>query len=375
VSYPESVLERLAKADTPWLNAGDSVTRLGVTLAGTGIREIWKYTPIKSFVEAFADPQNGSSLVTAGLEQPGIQASDFAELSDTDLLLVRECLESLDGTCYPMADLTVLDTADGRLLKVAGEPAEPLVLETVQAGRHATVIDVAAGARLTLVEDSSAADFNSQLVFLRLGPGAHVQHTRTALMSSAMQWSLLMAELDGDSAYTLQQYQTGGRKRRTDCHIKLNGRGASAELTGAYLTEDGCHLDQQVIIEHRAPETTSRQKFHGIGTGKSRAVFNGRIHIHHGASASDALLTNRNLSLNPGAEIDTKPELEIYTDDVRCAHGATVGQLSEESLFYLRSRGITETAARALLCRGFLRECIAGPSTDTVTARLTGALQ
>ena len=108
-------------------------------------------------------------------------------------------------------------------------------------------------------------------------------------------------------------------------------------------------------------------------------MFNGRIHIHHGADGSDALLSNRNLSLNPGAEINTKPELEIYTDDVRCAHGATVGQLSEESLFYLRSRGVNESAARALLCSGFLRECISGALTEQmreqVSARLIGALQ
>jgi Fe-S cluster assembly protein SufD len=99
-------------------------------------------------------------------------------------------------------------------------------------------------------------------------------------------------------------------------------------------------------------------------------VFNGRIHIHPHSPRSDATLSNRNLALHPDAQINTKPELEIYTDDVKCAHGATVGQISADSLFYLQSRGLSERDARRMLCRAFIRECVTGPLADEAAARL-----
>ena len=133
------------------------------------------------------------------------------------------------------------------------------------------------------------------------------------------------------------------------------------------LVEANSHLDQQFIMEHRAPDTFSRQKFHGIGAGKGTTVFNGRIHIHPDSPGSDAGLVNKNLALHPEATINTKPELEIYTDDVKCSHGATVGQLAEDSIFYLRSRGLSRDEARILLCRAFLSSCIDGVLTQEVT--------
>jgi Fe-S cluster assembly protein SufD len=375
MSYPQAVLDSLPTTDKPWFDAKAGRGRLNATLTSPRIREVWKYTPIKSFVEAFAEPQSCKPLSVSGLDQPEVQATKFAALQGAELELVRGCLSGIDGARYPMADLTMLDSADGLLIKVAGHAELPLTLRTTGAGSHPVIIDMAPGASLNIVEESVAQEFNTLFVYVRLGPLARVHHVRCALQASAMQWALLIATLDADCTYELQQFQIGGRRRRTDCHFMLNGQGARTDVTGAFLTEDGCHLDQQVIIEHKAPNTVSRQKFHGIATGKSRAVFNGRIHIHAHANGSDALLSNRNLSLNPGAEINTKPELEIYTDDVKCAHGATVGQLSEDSLFYLRSRGISEVAARSILCNGFLRECITGPVADRVSERFTAALQ
>ncbi|MFP6835196.1 MAG: SufD family Fe-S cluster assembly protein [Pseudomonadales bacterium] len=375
MSYPEAILDALPRIDKSWFNAEAGRGRLHATLTSPRIREIWKYTPIKSFVEAFAEPQIDNPLSVSGLDQPEIQATEFAALQGAELELVRGCLAGIDGARYPMADLSMLGSDGGQLIKVTGRAELPLTLRTAGAGSQPLIIDVAPGASVNIVEESVAQQFNTLLVYVRLGARAHVHHVRCALEASAMQWSLLIATLDADCTYELQQFQSGGRRRRTDCHFMLNGQGSRADITGAFLTEDGCHLDQQVIIEHKAPNTVSRQKFHGIATGKSRAVFNGRIHIHADAGGSDALLSNRNLSLNPGAEINTKPELEIYTDDVKCAHGATVGQLSEDSLFYLRSRGLSDVAARSILCKGFLRECISGPVAEKVSERFTAALQ
>jgi len=369
------IVDRLSGLDRPWFDPTAALDRVRSALASGHTREAWKYTPIKAFVEAFAAADPRTPLEIADVGHSGVRATAFAALDDADLQLVRGCLQRIDGTRYPMADLTMLDASDGLLIRVDSSGQTSLSLRFAETGTQPVIIDVAPGASLNIVEESTCPSFNSQLIYVRVAAGARVNHARTALQAAAMQWSLLMAELEQDSSYELQQFQVGGRRRRTDCHFMLAGTGAKAELTGAYLTEDRGHLDQHLIIEHKARNTVSRQKFHGIGAGRSRSIFNGRIHIHPGAAASDALLTNRNLSLNPGAEIDTKPELEIYTDDVRCAHGATVGQLSEESLFYLRSRGINEGTARMLLCGGFLRECISGPLGEQAKQRLIGALQ
>ena len=374
MSYPQAVLETLPNTDKPWFNAATGLDRLHASLTSSDIREFWKYTPIKSFVEGFAQLQSKNPLAALGLDQPGVEAVEFAALQGADLEMVKRCLGCIDGARYPMADMMMLGAPNGLLLKVTGQPSAPLSLRTLGAGSHPVIIDVAPGATMNLSEDSTAQQSNAQLVYVRIAAEARVYHDRCALQTSVMQWSLLMVELEADSRYELRQFLVGGQRRRTDCHVFLAGDGARADLTGAYVTEDGAHLDQQVIVEHKARNTVSRQKFHGIGTGKSRAVFNGRIHIHANAGASDALLTNRNLSLNAGAEIDTKPELEIYTDDVRCGHGATVGQLSKDSLFYLNSRGMSESAARALLCKGFLRECISGPMAEQVGERFARAL-
>jgi len=182
----------------------------------------------------------------------------------------------------------------------------------------------------------------------------------------------------GEAAdYALETYLGGGLTRRAETQVVLQGANSHAALIGGYRVLAGTHLDQQFNVEHRSRNTTSTQKFHGLGAGKGSATFNGRIHIHPGAPGSDAQLSNKNLALHPDAIINTKPELEIYTDDVKCAHGATIGQLSTDSLFFLRARGISEEAARAMLCRAFIRECIQGPLAQAAALGLlddSGAL-
>jgi Fe-S cluster assembly protein SufD len=320
----------LAGTAPSWFDAQAGLARLDRGLTAPAIREYWKYTPIQPFVTALVEAAHadGPAPEIHNADQPGI-------------------------TVCPM----------GELLK-SGSNAN-----------QATFIHVAAGAEVELQESAPTGPSNGQLIVVRVEAGGRVRHARCALDRLAAHWSLLVAILADNAAYELNQHHFGGRRRRSDCHFVLAGPGATANVTAAFLADEGSHIDQQFVVEHRSRDTVSRQKVHGIGTGRSRCVFNGRIHIHEGATASDATLTNRNLSLHPQAEIDTKPELEIYTDDVRCAHGATVGQLSEESLFYLRSRGVPEAQARLLLCNGFLRECIKGPFADAVMARIREALQ
>ncbi len=147
--------------------------------------------------------------------------------------------------------------------------------------------------------------------------------------------------------------QLGSGLARLDLCARLAGPQAATELTGLFLADGMRHLDSHVRVDHLAVGTRSLQDFRGIAAGRGRAVFNGKSVVHQDAQQSQARQSSRNLLLTPGAEIDTKPELEIYADDVQCSHGATTGQLDPNALFYLRSRGLSETEARSALTRAF----------------------
>ena len=143
---------------------------------------------------------------------------------------------------------------------------------------------------------------------------------------------------------------------------------------GLYLVGTGQHTDTHSVIDHKQPHCTSHQLYKGILDGKSRAVFNGKVFVRHGAQKTDAMQTNKNLLLSNEARVDTKPQLEIFADDVKCAHGAAIGQLDEDELFYLSSRGIHSDLARNLLTYGFAEEVIAKIKVESVKAQLDEAV-
>lgn len=239
------------------------------------------------------------------------------------------------------------------------------------------IVEMGAGSSVQLMEQHPPVTAN-RVLDLRLGEGARLQQVRWQGRSTASAWQLTSATLAADAHYALQAYSLGGRPHRNDFHVRLLGDGASFELDGVQMARADERLDQQVVVEHIGLRGRSRQRINGVALDTSRLSFNGRIHIHPGAQQTDARLTNRNLQVDPGAQVNTKPELEIYADDVQCAHGATVGQLDGDQLFYLSSRGIPDATARELLMHGFLSECVpAGPYADSVgdllAAALTGA--
>ncbi|MGA3293901.1 MAG: Fe-S cluster assembly protein SufD [Candidatus Acidiferrales bacterium] len=151
---------------------------------------------------------------------------------------------------------------------------------------------------------------------------------------------------------------TGGALVRNNVHPVLAGEGAECLINGLFIGGDRQHLDNYMLVEHASPHCGSRQFYNGILDDHAHGVFHGRIIVHKDAQKTDAKQTNRNLLLSDTAQIDTKPQLEIYADDVKCTHGATIGQIEENALFYLRSRGIDETSARRLLLMAFASECL-----------------
>ncbi len=150
----------------------------------------------------------------------------------------------------------------------------------------------------------------------------------------------------------------GGALVRNNVHPVLSGEGGECLINGLFVGGDRQHLDNYMLVEHASPHCGSRQFYNGILSGHAHGVFHGRIIVHKDAQKTDAKQTNRNLLLSDTAQIDTKPQLEIYADDVKCTHGATIGQIEEDALFYLRSRGIDEASARRLLLMAFANECV-----------------
>jgi Fe-S cluster assembly protein SufD len=192
-----------------------------------------------------------------------------------------------------------------------------------------------------------------------LGEGARLTHIKLDENSAAAtHTSLTLVGQSRDSRYHALSLLVGGRVARHDTRVNLNGSGAECQLDGLFIADARRHIDQHLHVDHAAPHTTSRQTWRGIAAGRGRGIFDARVVVQPGARKADAQQSSRNLLLSPHAEIDVKPQLEIHADDVKCGHGATVGQLDEAQVFYLRSRGIAAEAARALLLRGFAEEAL-----------------
>ncbi len=173
---------------------------------------------------------------------------------------------------------------------------------------------------------------------------------------------------------TVHDASLGGSLARLDLHARLAAPEAAAELNGLLLADAARHLDAHIRVDHLAPGTRSLVDYRGVAASRGRAVWNGKAVVHPGAQKSHARQVSRNLLLTPGAEIDTKPELEIYADDVQCSHGATTGQLDPAALFYLRSRGLAEVEARGVLTRAFARAVLSRMDLPTFAAAVHSIL-
>jgi len=204
--------------------------------------------------------------------------------------------------------------------------------------------------------------------------GAHLQHVRLQ-QESKSQSHVARVEVKQlqDSSYQFHGIELGGALSRTDLVVNLAEPGASCDLNGLFVLDGRQHADHHTRVDHTAPNCTSRENYRTVLDGRSHGVFNGKIMVHRGASQTDSDMQNGNLLLSKHAEIDTKPELEIYNDDVKCAHGATVGQLDDKQLFYLRSRGVSQETAQELLTFAFADEVLTTLHSETARAYIEKA--
>jgi Fe-S cluster assembly protein SufD len=220
--------------------------------------------------------------------------------------------------------------------------------------------------QLTIVEDyvslqngGSSPTFSNTVTELVAGENAVVSHYMVVRQAEgSFNVSTLRLQQARSSNMSTHSVLLSGGLVRNNVHPVLAGEGAECLINGLFMANGRQHMDNYMLVEHASPHCNSRQFYNGIMNGHGHGVFHGRIIVHKDAQKTDAKQTNRNLLLSDEAQIDTKPQLEIYADDVKCTHGATIGQVEENALFYLRSRGLDEISAKHLLLLAFANECL-----------------
>ncbi len=327
----------------------------------------------------FVDGRYEAGLSDIGALPAGIDVQPLAAglaLESSELADALNRAPDLDAHSFAALNTALLE--DGVWLRVArGANVEtPLHLvfvsrggDTALATHPRIVLDVGDSASLTLVEhyagDDDASGLTNALTQVKLAPAARLKHyVLQEQGTAAMHIAGTHVDQARDSHYENHLVNLGGSLVRNDLHVRLAEPGAQTLLNGFYLTSGRQHVDNHTRVDHLAPHTTSEETYRGVLSGRSRAVFNGKAVVHEGAEKIEAMQSNRNLLLSKGAEVDTKPELEIYADDVKCSHGATVGQLDENAFFYLLSRGLDPHTARSLLTFAFADEVIARLGND-----------
>ena len=334
------------------------------------------------FVDGWYRPALSTVPTTSGL-----RISSLAELQAKDTTILATALSI---TAKDNSRLVALNTAlaqDGVLIESADNMVldKPIALtfawsnQTVSLMAHPRiVVRLGKHSKLCVVEQyldsGSTGHFNNVVSTAQLAEGAQLEHCRIQTENNqTFHIGSLHAEVAAHAKLTSHQVNFGAVLARMDIHVCLQGAGASAALNGLQFATGNQHHDTHTLVEHAVPHTSSSEDYRGIADERGRVVFNGKVLVHEKAIKTDAQQSSRNLLLANTAEIDTKPELEIYNDDVKCAHGATVGQLDANALFYLRSRGIDLAQARALLTHAFADHIIAHLPIAELREQLTAA--
>jgi Fe-S cluster assembly protein SufD len=404
---------RLPGAGLPWLKRGraaaiEQFAELGFP---TTRQEDWKYTNLaslerqdfrlgtpssngvsreqieewnlaqKSHVLVFVDGHYRGELSRVGALPQGALVASLAQA----LASHAELLESViaPGAAQPV--FAALNTAlftDGALVYVPDGASIDEAIHLLFIGAAGgtmnhlrNVIIAGTEAQAKVVEHyvgvSSASYFTNAVTSVRAARGARIDHYKLQQESaSAYHVGAIGAVQAQASAFSSFSFALGAALARNDIHTMFNGADSHCALSGLYLTADKQLVDHHTRIDHAQPRCMSREFYKGVLDGSSRAVFNGKVVVHKGAQQTDAHQTNKNLLLSETAEVDTKPELEIYADDVKCGHGATVGQLDDNQIFYLRSRGLDLAAARTLLTYAFAEDIVSAIGLQPVRERI-----
>ncbi len=277
-----------------------------------------------------------------------------------------------DGAFIYVPDRVVFEIPV-HVLHISTDENQPLFVNP----RNLVVLGESSNAKVVehYVSDSQGVYFSNIVTEVVCGEEANLEHYRLEFESQkAFVFSTLRANQRKNSNLTSHSVLFGGAMVRNNIHPVLAGEGCNSDIYGLFVSEGRQHMDNFMRVEHASPHCDSRQFYNGVLDGRSKGVFHGRILVHEGAEKTDAKQTNRNLLLSDTAQIDTKPQLEIYNDDVKCTHGATIGQMDEEALFYLRSRGISQREAKIIMLRAFTSQTLETMSIKSVKQALEDAM-
>ncbi len=357
---------RTGESPPSWMEPalGETLRALVRTPASSALaREHWKYTRVEKITELL-----DSSTVVLGCELEGDAQAGVTIVRDVLPDAHELNLLSTRSTYCPATAKVLLNVHGIDRLVIGQNLAEPLVILRSDVHRP-LLVTILPGVSASIHDLSSSA---TGWLIIEQQPDSHLDFTRLHTRAANTRWHQLQLVLNRHASLTMQHYCTGATFSRQDIFVALVGAGSSIDVQGCWSANARDHLDQQWHVEHHAPHTRSSQVQHGIADGRAVTTYRGRIFIGKNCPAVDASLMNRNLTLCATAVCNTKPELEINTDDVRCSHGATVGQLSEESIFYFQSRGVDRESARKMLAAGFINQCLRGALADSARLEMLG---
>ena len=401
----DAAATRLPGADLAWLDALRSQGIEAFRANGLPNRKVeaWRYTNVsaleKQSFTPLAEPTalgglpegaaleiegacrivfvNGrlrADLSDLGDLPEGVEASSLAEAlggkgGDLEELIAPASRER-DGALAALNDAFM---EDGLVLRIAAGANVETPIHLISAGvpvegravafHPRNLVVAAKGSKATLVESHIGAGegsyFSNSVTDIRVEKGATLTHAKLQDEGpKAFHVALGRVSIADAAVYDNFVLHRGAELARNEIHAAIDGPGAECRLNGAYLGADRQHIDNTTVIEHKMPGSRSSEVFKGALDGRARGVFQGRIVVHRDAQQTEGHQLNKTLLLHRDAEMDTKPELVIYADDVKCSHGATIGELDETALFYLRTRGIDEATARDILVSAFLNEAV-----------------
>jgi Fe-S cluster assembly protein SufD len=331
----------------------------------------WLPADLETHRLVFVNGRFDKDLSAIGQLGEGIKVLSLSEALSAEAALIKPYLGQISSVeDFPVLALNTAFIEDGLVVLIENvkldKPIE--VLYVSQGDGNAThhprnLVVAKDGSHVTILERHVGignGNYLTNSVFeILVDGGSYVKHYRMLEDSAeGINLSSVNARVGKDGTYDSFILTVGSCLSRSEIHVACQAEGARTNLSGVYIARADQHMDHTTLIEHLVPNTTSSESYKGVLDDKARGVFQGSIIVSDGADGTDGRMSNKTLLLSDGAEIDAKPQLEIYADDVQCAHGFTAGELDGEALFYLRSRGIPDAMARSMLVEGFLMEVI-----------------
>jgi Fe-S cluster assembly protein SufD len=406
----EAVAPSLPGHDLPWLRElrAEAIERVRQSGLPTTRNERWKYTNLKSLAAMAFEPAESTASPVSPDHLPsiagairivfvdgryradlstknvpaGLSIMDFQTLLRDDPGLAQIALAGSTHDQDALAALNLAFASDGYVIRLAPNAVVEAPIEIVHVvtpaaaavAVHSRNFVMAGPGSSAVIADTFIGDVESAywvqpVTDVRVGSGATLRHYRDQNEGAkAYHTSSTTVRVDDDGRYNSFLLTTGAALSRNEITVALDGPGASCRLDSGYLARGRQHVDNTTEIVHAKPHTTSAEIYKGVLDDQARGVFQGRIVVAKDAQKADGHQLNKTILLSNRAEIDTKPELEIYADDVKCSHGATAGELDEDALFYLRARGIDQADARRMLVEAFIGDALENIGTAPVRA-------